>query len=409
MAGRDGDGDAGWNHRPAAGRYRGALPRVQVGAGVAGVGVARDGKTGIEPEKRYLHPAILTVREVDVAGTSETGTKERSLLERIEQFDRFRSNGAPASSRSLTADLDVEPILPDGWRSETRRRPRRRRRRDRTPTRPWVRKARWWVVVALLAGGALAAAVLVGVPRYAEGVAEERAADYRAALTELDQAIPEMTAVLDDLGTVDDDAGELTERLGPYGRFRAATVALSGAARDDLPEVPPLFPDNAIEELVPVRDRVALVAGRGDLLAGRLAKLVAYRTSLDDAFVLPDLPLTVASAEVNDVSLALAEMLADSLEVVSGLPTDPFLDEHRADVQETLDWFRTWEVDYLEELRMGNRSAASALVNQARARLSRMQADLATPLLDFTDWARDELAGLDRDVAAALVLVPQPG
>lgn len=344
-----------------------------------------------------------------MAGTDEQGTTQQTLLERIEAFDRFRGDdGSRPVSRQLTSDLDIEPILPEGWRTEPRPR-RRRRRRDRRPARPWVRKARWSVITTAVLVGAVAAAVLVGVPRYTESVAEERADEYRVALTELEEAIPEMEGVLDELAVIGAESGDVTDRLGPYGRFRAAAVALSNAARDGLPELPPLFPDNAISELGPVRDRVALVAGRSDLLSGRLAKLVAYRTSIGDAFVLPDLPTTVAPDAVNDVSLALAEMLADSLEVVSDLPTDPFLDEHRAAVQETLDWLRTWEVDYLEELRMGNRSGALALVNQARSRLGRLRADLEPPLADFADWARSELAGLRRDVAAALVLVPHAG
>ncbi len=327
-----------------------------------------------------------------------------SLLERMEQLDRFRADSAtPNSSRSLRADLDVEPILPESWRTESR--PQRRRRRRR-PRRAWARKARWGVLAALAAGGAVTASVLIGVPRYAESVADERAAEYRVALNELGSAIPGMALALDDLGDAELTGEQLAERLGPYGRFRAATVGLSGTARESLPEVPPLFPDNAIDELTPVRERLALVAGRSDVLSGRLTKLVGYRSSFEDAFVLPDLPLTAASSDVNDVSLALAEMLADSFEAISDLPTDPFLDEHRAAVQETLDWFRTWEIDYLEELRMGNRSAASALVNQARSRLDRLQTDLGPPVAEFADWARTELAGLERDVAAALILVP---
>ncbi len=373
------------------------------------MGVPGSGKTGIEAAKRYLHAAILTLREVTVAGTDDTGDDQQlSLLERIERFDRFRADGAAAnSSRSLTADLDVEPILPEGWRTEPRPR-RRRRRKERRPGRPWVRQARWSVLAALAVGGAVTAAVLVAVPRYAESVAEDRAIEYREALTELEAAIPGMADVLDDLGDADLTSEELGERLGPYGRFRAAAVGLSGAAREGLPEVPPLFPDNAIDELAPVRDRLALVAGRGDVLSSRLAKLVGYRSSLDGAFVLPELPLTAPSDEINEISLSLAEMLADSLEAISALPTDPFLDEHRAAVQETLDWFRTWEIEYLEELRKGDPSAASALVNQARSRHSRLRTDLGPPLADFAAWAGGELAGLERDVAAALVVVPQP-
>ncbi len=382
---------------------------MEVGPGVPGVSVQGHGKTRVQAEKRYLHPAILTLREVTVPITDDpAGDQQLSLLERIEQFDRFRADAAaPNSSRSLTSDLDVEPILPEGWRTEPRRR-RRPRRRERKPRRPWVRKARWSVLAALAVGGAAAAAVLVGVPRFAESVAEERAADYFEALTEMEEAIPGMADVLGDLGDPELSDEQLGERLGPYGRFRAATVGLSAVARDDLPEVPPLFPDNAIDELAPIRDRIALVAGRGDLLSGRLAKLVGYRSSLEDAFVLPELPLAVAPAEVNDVSLALAEMLADSLEAVSALPTDPFLDEHRAAAQETLEWFRNWEIDYLEELRKGNPSAASALVNQARSRLNRLRTDLGPAVAEFADWARTELAGLERDVAAALVVVPHP-
>ncbi len=342
-----------------------------------------------------------------MAAETETQPQEAlTLLARLERFERFRSGEAPAISSPLTTDPDahVDTILPDGWRDELAP-PRKRRRRRRT-ARPWVRRARWYVVLLALAGGAAAAAVLILVPGYAESVADDRAADYRAALVELDESLADVPAVLEALGDIDVAGEELATEVRPFGRFRAATVAMSATARERLPELPPLFPDDAVADLAPLRERLALVAGRGDVLAGRIENVVDYRSEVEKAFVLPQLPLAVESSEINDVSLALAQMLADSLEAVSSLPSEPFLDQHRESVQESLEWFRSWEIDYLEALRSGSPTAASALANQARSRLGRLRIGLEGPLLEFSAWARTELVGLDGDVGAALVVVP---
>ncbi len=337
-----------------------------------------------------------------------------SLLDRLRLFEEARGNGVvppPRASQPLTTDPDVEvtPILPPSWRSEQAVRRRRRRRRRGRSERTWWRRARWSVLFFAIMAGAVAAAILVWVPRYAEDVAADVVADYAVALAEVDAALPGVPPVLADLAAVNLSGEDLANRIAPFGRFRAAATTLSGVARESLPELPPLFPDDAVAELAPLRERMSLIAGRADVLAGRIAKIATYRAAMAQAFVLPPLPTAVDGNEVNDLSLSLAQMIADSLDAATRLPSDPLLDAHRADVQSTLEWLRTWEIDYLEALRADDPATAQALINQARARISRLRGDLTEPLTEFQAWAADELDGLARDLDAGQLLVARAG
>ncbi len=351
----------------------------------------------------------------DVETADEVGDDEaasQSLLDRMSALDRWREDAVPALSpnshpATLDPDVDIDPILPDGWREEQRR--RRRKRRKRREPRPWMRRARWSLLGLLLLAGVTAAAVLILVPRYAESIADGVVADYREALDTVATRIPPTQTALEQLTSPDLDRIQLDQTVPAFTRFRASALALSDTVRKPLPDTPPLLPRDVIDDLAPVRARISLVAGRADVVSGRLGRLVTYRTLLSEAFVLPaDLPLAAEAAEINELSLTLAAMLADSLDATSRLPTDPFLDSHRAEVAETLDWYRTWEVEYLQALRRDSPAVASAMINQARSRAGRLRIGLEPALVSFRDWGQAELAGLGSDLAATRVLVLRP-
>ncbi len=336
---------------------------------------------------------------------------EGTLLDRIEELPQWRPDAVPEAERAgrsmpLDPAVEVEPILPDGWRDQPRRRRRTRRKQKRRGPRPWVRRARWSLVSALLLGGVVAAALLIWVPQYVESLAEGVVDDYREGLDLLQERIPPMEASLPELARADLTGPDLEEIQPVFARLRTAALSLSDTVRDPLPETPPLLPRDIIDELAPVRARIALVAGRADVVTGRIGRVVRYRTLLQEAFALPaELPTVAEPLEVNDLSLTLAAMLADSLDVVSRLPSEPFLDAHRAEVQETLEWFRTWEIDYLQALRREGSGAAATLVSSARSRVGRVQLRLGAPLAEFEAWAEAELASLAADLATARILV----
>ncbi len=345
--------------------------------------------------------------EEPAADGSEDGPVEEpgpSLLQKMEQFDRWHGAATRARTSSAAAD-DVEDaappaILPDGWRSERSKRPRRGPRPRRIPWRIRISI----VLVALVVAAGVAGA-LIYIPKFAEDTAADLLDDYRTELALLQATIPgatESSAAIADPGI---DAIELSIRIVPFGRFRAASLSLSETVRKALPDLPPLFPDQPVQDLSPTRERLSLVAGRADVIASRLNKFVTYRIEFERMFLLPRLPNRVEASEANELSLALAEMLADSLDALTRLPTDPFLDGHRGQVTATFEFFQQWEIDYLDALRRGAPAQAAALASEAVGAVRVLESGLDAPLQALQSWAEEELAGLDRDITGGLILV----
>ncbi len=329
----------------------------------------------------------------------ETGP---SLLQKMERFDRW--HGAATRPRTVSTDLEgddpeeLPAILPDGWTTSKRRRRKPKRRRI-----PW--RVRISVVLTVGVIGAGVAAALIFVPKFAEWRADEVVTDYRDALLALES---ELDTIDDSVVAITDpslDGLELTTRIAPFGRFQAASLTLSDTVRDPLPDLPPLVPDEPIQQLAPTRQRLSLVAGRSDAISARLNKVIDYRIEYERLFVLPPLPIRVEASDANVLSLSLAGMLADSLDAITNLPADPFLDTHREAITATFEFFQQWEIDYLDALRRGSTARASAMSNQAENAILSLDAGLDAPLLQLRVWARDELDGLGRDVSAALILV----
>lgn len=326
-----------------------------------------------------------------------------SLLERLEGFDRWHGAATrprPAPMVDGEEDADVPTILPESWRSQRRRRRRRGPKRRRIPWR-----VRISVVLVAVLIGVIAAAVIIYVPRFAEDRAADVSQDYRTELLAVQAAIPGAVEAAAAIADPAIDGIELSIRIVPFSRFQTASLSLGETVRKTLPELPPLFPDSPIQELAPTRERLSLVAGRADVITSRLSKFVSYRIEFEKMFVLPDLPSSAEAGEANVLSLALAEMLVDSLDALTALPSDPFLDEHRDQATATFEFFQEWEIDYLDALRRGATAQATALRADATGANRLLRLGLESPLMQLQQWADAELAGLDRDVTGALILV----
>ena len=335
----------------------------------------------------------------------QPGDAGQSLLARMEHFDRWHGAATrPPPAPAIDGDdeeVDPPTILPDGWRSQQRR--RRRRTGPKRRRVPW--RVRISVVLAAVAIGAAIAAAMIYVPRFAENTADDLLEDYRTELSALEATIP---GAADSAGAIADptiDGIELSIRIVPFSRFQAASLSLGDIMREALPDLPPLFPDEPIQDLAPTRERLSLVAGRADVIASRLNRFITYRIEFERMFVLPDLPIRAEAGEANVLSLALAEMLVDTLDALTRLPADPFLDEHRDQATATFEFFQQWEIDYLDALRRDANAQASALVSEADGAIRLLRSGLDAPLASLQGWADTELAGLERDVTGALILV----
>ena len=346
--------------------------------------------------------------------TAEAPEAPPSIIDRIEDFERWRSSAgrtapvlplAPDGNRApgeIAGDAGSRTVLPAAWRDEPPR-PSRRERRGAAKRR---RPVRWTLIglVAILA--AVAGTALVALPRYAEGQAEARQEEYAAALDAVEVALPDLRITTE---TVTDPGAEGDARAEAgvaFARYRRSVIGLEEIADEPLPATLPLVPRDAFEELEPMRAELDLVAGRGELIAARVDTAFTYRTELDRAFALPDLPDDPDSEQVNELSLALAAATADSVDAVSRLPSDAFFAEHRAAAGETLAWFRDWEAEYTESLRLARFGRARLLADRAIERIDELRTALAEPLAELTSWVDAEIAGLSADIAAARVLAP---
>ena len=266
---------------------------------------------------------------------------------------------------------------------------------------------RWMVVLVLIALGVGVAALIRWIPTIAEDEAEKVVAEYELSLSDLSVTLPDVDAIVPGLTDLASDPGS-TEALVATTRFQVAVSSLGQTVRAPLPSTPPLVPRDALDELLPLKRDISLVAGRGELIAARLNRLVAYRSLADTAFILPDLPNRGNLEETNDLAVAVASMLADSLETLSRLPQDALLDPHREEAQELFEFLKEWENRYLGALRTDDDVAASARTREARTRVQNWRDNLAGPLDELEVWFGTELNGLRADIRDSRLLLPTP-
>ncbi len=336
--------------------------------------------------------------------SKKAGSAGPSLLQRIDEFERRRrGNGAGASDELIVPQAppahDAGTVLPEGWTEPYLHRP--------SAVRKWAFR---WTVLALLVAVGVTVALAIG---WYLSIAEEEALDvragYRQALVKVEQALPGGEAAMVAITQPETTAEQLVLDLAPFTAFQGAVTTLSSRVRADLPDTPPFAPRDALEELEPLRSDLALAAGRADALSARLGKLVTYRLVFAEMFALPELPLRATANELDLLSPALAQATADSVQGLSRLPADDFLDEHRTTVQETIDFLRDWQPGYISALQAGDRQQAELLMLRLNGQLRDVRTGIEGPLDAFRTWAESEFAGLRRDVGNALILVgPAP-
>ncbi len=266
------------------------------------------------------------------------------------------------------------------------------------------RTYRWSFVGAVVLVAVGVVALFAWLPGQGERVAEARAEEYRAALTDLDArsaALEVAIAQLADPTLVD---------VGPAGvtvaEFQSSVEAAGSLAGEPLPATLPFVPRSDIEALEPARLRLSLVAGTAAEVARALSGAVDYRLSVDDAFILPILPVQATANQIADLSLELASMLADSVGVAATLPDDDVFAEHRRDLEEALIALNDLQVDYLDALRRNDVTAASRLAEQLAALDDGLDDSLAAALAAFAPQVRVQIDALRLDIAAAETLLP---
>lgn len=270
-----------------------------------------------------------------------------------------------------------------------------------------VRRNYRWSVIAVLVG----LAVLVGVailvlPGFANRAADARADEYRAALMQLRAALPNAQSVLGISTEPEVSIEALAETATALNDLATAAASVTKLGNQALPSPVPLMPSEAIEALEPTRVALGPIGSSATAIASRIATAVDYREQLDEILVIPELPTQATAGEVNDLSVTLAEALADSLAVLGTLPDDAALAEHRASLDRLVAGFADWQVEYLDRLRMGDQVGAQRLIRELDEERATVAAALTPPLGAIRSDVDAALIDLSRRIERTLIELP---
>lgn len=229
-----------------------------------------------------------------------------------------------------------------------------------------------WLVIAAI--GILGIWLIVQRPSQ---VAEQAATAVQIDAESLTQELPALHALATSLG--DDEAPDLTEAT-------ATVLAAESAARA-------LFDDagDLGEEAGPMRDSSIAVASTVLESTSRINRLVAYRLAAERALVEPTVPADPSSVELSAATELVAEWRANIEATLASLPETVLADDRRR-----LDeWGRslgTWQAEYLDSVREGDANGMAAALEDQRARITQLRAQLLGDLV----IAGDEIAaGID--------------
>lgn len=434
---------------PGSKPYR--ITRVQVDAAVSRVGVSGDRQSFVEVLKRNLHrfipgsllcdgigPAAPTVRQLfahaqylllnrpigrmakkdqhpllpgndgrwflEVAGVVEQPPSPTSSYTELEELkapapvvaseSAAVTAGTAAVSGSLTADEDADedtfvPLAPPSGDSLPSWEP------DAVSPRLAGRGYGRWVaagvVVALIAAVGFA---IYYLPRGVQEDADALAATYTISLTTLRNELPTSQIalqILTDPATSDD---EVSDTLPAIGDLSADSRVVIRQATAPLPSTPPLVPRTSLENLEPTRSTMLIVGADGEGISGRLAITFTYRSTVPLLFSTPDLPTEADSRNVDQLSVALAESLAETARLIADLPPDPTFGETRELATEASTRYPTWQLEYLDALRQGDSARAATLI-----------AELDTVRDEIEDSLNAALATVQAEVDPRIVIL----
>jgi hypothetical protein len=243
-----------------------------------------------------------------------------------------------------------------------------------------ARSFRWTSVIAILAIVAVVAVGLVLLPSITRNRAAAHREMMREALHELRDELPDAQTSLAVATEPTSTVTALNDLSTELTALSAKATAVDTAGRRPLPSTLPLTSSEPIDELTAISQRLGPLAATALTIQRRIANVVEYRTLMDGFLTLPDLPTTADESEQADLRVTLASTQAESASILSELPEDESLAEHRALAKELNETFATWQVDYLDALRTRDEVAAEALIGDLQFQIDQLNAALVGPL-----------------------------
>lgn len=349
---------------------------------VAGVVELPPTPTSTYTELERLEPPAPVVASESAAGTASTAAVSGSLAEDAED-DEF----VPVAAGSKDPLPNWEP---DAASSRLGRRSYGR----------WIAAGFVVVVVAII--GWLAYSLLHGVQRDAD----ELASTYRTSLTAMRNELPTTQAALQVLTDPASSPDEVSAVVPAIGDINTRATVVVAQATTPLPSTLPFVPRTPLDDLEPTRSSMLILGAEAEGISGRLATTFAYRAAVPMLLATPQLPVQADSATVDQLSVDLAESLATTARLISELPTDPTFAATRELATTASERYATWQLEYLDALREGDTTRATALVTELGVTKSAIERELDRALQTVRSEIDPKIVELAAETEEAIAEIP---
>lgn len=227
------------------------------------------------------------------------------------------------------------------------------------------RKFRWPVVISVVVLVAALVAAAIWLPTTSQRRADARAAEYSASLAEIRSDLPDVQQVLAVITEPGAEVSQFADLIPIVTDLRADSGSALDLAGEPLPRPWPLTSAAAFDELSPFRDQVSAQATSAQTIARRLGDVLDYRTLFREFMRVGELP--TEATNFNKLNTRLATVSADSALIISELPEDATLFQHRAAAQAFVERFHVWQNDYIDALRRDATAEAAELIDEFRS------------------------------------------
>ena len=259
------------------------------------------------------------------------------------------------------------------------------------------------IVIAVIAAIGFAAYYL---PRGVQEDADALAATYRTSLTTLRNELPTTQVALEILTDPTTSQEEVSNTVPAIGDLNTDATIVIRQATAPLPSTPPLVPRTPLEDLEPTRSTMLILGAEAEGISGRLATAFAYRSTVPALFDTPELPTQAESSTVDQLSVTLAESLAETARLISDLPPDPTFSETRELAAEASARYATWQLEYLDALREGDTARATSLIAELDGVRDEIQNSLNSALATVRAEVDPKIVSLATETEAAIAALP---
>jgi hypothetical protein len=265
---------------------------------------------------------------------------------------------------------------------------------------------RWTVVAVILIVVLAIVAGVLWLPRAAENQATDLATSYSSALTDYRNALPETQAAVVVLADPESTDSEITSVIPATADLQGHANGVSTMAAEPLPSTLPFISRASFEALEPTRSSMVVLGRSGEDVAARIGRGYVYRTTVPELFSLPDLPVEADTDEINQLSVDLASVLADTSRLASELPEDPLFVPVKTAATEAAERFAEWQLEYLEALRSDDSEAAATLLSELADARDTIEHTTALALVTLGEEINAEIVVLAGNIEETIASIP---